>query len=117
MGAVERDLLQAGYCFGDVGTRLTFSQFVHFVIYSPPGTAVYHKVHQGWTVTDHLLAQVLDSVRQHVWMHSMDAMKPPELQEFRPLTTPRPGVVAQTVVRAPDGLTVSDYLQRIGEES
>jgi len=114
---VERDLLRAGYCLDDVGTRLTFSQFVHFVIYSPPGTAVYHKVHQGWTVGDHLLAQMLDTLRQQVWMQTMDAMKPPELQEFRPLPTPRPGVVYQTVAREPEGLTVSDYLQRIGEGS
>ncbi len=116
LGAVERDLLQAGYSFTDVGTRLTLSQFVHFVVYSPPGTAVYHKIHEGWSVTDHLLAQVLDSVRQQVWMHSMDALKPPELQEFRPQATPRPGVVYRPAVREPDGLTVNDYLQLIGEE-
>lgn len=113
---MERDLLQAGYCLTDVGTRLTLSQFVHFVVYSPPGTAVYHKVHEGWTVNDHLLAQVLDAVRQQVWMQTVDALKPPELQEFRPQLTPRPGVVYRSVAREPDGLTVNDYLQRIGEE-
>ncbi|HJT94171.1 MAG TPA: hypothetical protein VJ777_19925 [Mycobacterium sp.] len=49
-------------------------------------------------------------------MQTVDALKPPELQEFRPQPTPRPGVEYRSVVREPDGMTVNDYLQRIGEE-
>lgn len=115
LGAVERDLLAAGYRLSDLGTRLTLAEFTHFVVYSPPGTAVFHRTHEGWSVGDHLLAMLLDSSREQVWMRTEDALKPPELQEHRPMPTPRPGVDQQAPVHEPTGMTVADYLERIGE--
>jgi hypothetical protein len=60
-GAVERDLQACGYTINDVITdRMPLSGFVHFVVYAPVGTAIFHMVNEGWTADTHQLTSLLD---------------------------------------------------------
>lgn len=115
-GAVERDLLTNGFRFADVNTeRLTFDEFTNFVIYAPPGTAVYHQLHQGWTVGDHLAAFQLDVLNWLRWAKTEDGQH----NKNPPDPTPRPGV---TTTAADDlngmsefTVSVQDYLRMVAE--
>jgi hypothetical protein len=67
---------------------MPFDVFTSFVIYAPPGTAVYHQLHHGWTVGDHLAAFQLDVLNWLRWAKTEDGQhnkNPPE-------PTPRPGI-------------------------
>jgi hypothetical protein len=98
----------------DIGSqRFPVAQFVNFVCHSPPGSSVYHERSEGWTVTDHLLAQAIDALNDLVWSKTVDAQK----NLNRPPRVPRPGMKqpsqpAQPAKHKP--MTVAEYAERVG---
>jgi hypothetical protein len=45
-----------GFRKPDLFTNLTVDEMVSITVAAQPGSAVYHAVNDGWTITDHLLA-------------------------------------------------------------
>ncbi|BCI54938.1 hypothetical protein NIIDNTM18_42160 [Mycolicibacterium litorale] len=114
-GAVERDLICAGLRFTDVDTeRFTFEEFTSFVLNSPPGTAVYHRVTSGYGVGDRLLAKILDAGHDLLWAKTKDAHQNPPRN--RPERTWIPGMekAAQTEPKQ-DEMTVGRYLELVAQ--
>jgi Family of unknown function (DUF5361) len=112
-GAVGRDLAAAGYLWADVGTeRLPMDQFIPFVVYSPPGTAVYYVTHKGWSVTDHLLADLVDLTATLLWAKTKDAHQ--KVPRHKPKPIDRPGKAAARRKREGQPMTVSEYTKRTG---
>lgn len=108
-----RDLAAAGWVWDDICSRLPFDQFVSLVVHAPPGTAVFHETNQGWTINDHLQAQVIDALNILVWMKTEDAHK--KNPRHRPKPIPRPGMANTPAPPAEHAvMTVGDYLERIG---
>lgn len=56
--ALVRDLLSLGFRAKDMFTTLTLAEMVSIVVASPPGSAVRYFLDQGWSRTDHLLANM-----------------------------------------------------------
>ena len=56
--ALVRDVLALGYRPHDMFTTLTLSEMVSIVVGAPPGSSVRHALDQGWSRTDHLLANL-----------------------------------------------------------
>jgi hypothetical protein len=94
-----------------VGTeRLPIDQFIGFVVYSPPGTAVHYLTHYGWSVTDYLLANLIDLTATLLWTKSKDAQQ--KVPRRRPKPIDRPGMTRKRAEERP--MTVSEYLKRTG---
>jgi len=51
---------------------MPLSGFVAFVLHAPPGTAVFHEQHEGWTISDHLSAQQIDLLSMLLWAKTVD---------------------------------------------
>ena len=58
--AIERDLLELGYHFADVGSRLTVSELVSIILTAPAHSAYQHALEGGWSKTDQLLANLTE---------------------------------------------------------
>jgi len=118
-GAVGRDLSTCGYTWDDVGSaRLPIEQFVAFVFHAPPGTALYHEMRQGWTISDHLLADQIDILNLLLWTKSKDAHR--ENPRHRPERIRRPGIKFE-VKKSPEQeqeqarpMTVAEYAEKAG---
>lgn len=110
-GAVELDLLSSGVTLDDVGDKISLEALVACAVYAPPGTYLFHKVNQGWTVNDHLQAQAIDALNLLVWSKTVDAQE--KRPRYKPEPIPRPGM-AVAEVKA-DVLTVEDYMRRLKE--
>jgi hypothetical protein len=54
--ALVRDVLALGYRTEDMFTTLSLAEMVAIVVAAPPGSSVRHWLDEGWTRTDHLLA-------------------------------------------------------------
>ena len=118
-GAVQRDLIDRGLTYddqlgADSGRLLSFAELCTWVTYAPQNTAIHHAINEGWNRAEHLAALTLDGVNFLVWAKTEDATKPPELQEYRPRPTNRPGVVYAEPEPDPDRLTAEGYLQLAG---
>jgi hypothetical protein len=112
-GAVERDLTLAGFTWDDVGSeRFPVSTFVAFTGHAPPNSSLYHERSEGWTVTDHLLAQVIDALNKLVWFKTKDAQS--ETPKHRPDPVPRPGMKIAKPDSGEKPMTVADYAQKAG---
>jgi hypothetical protein len=110
-GAVERDLQAHQYTLDDVITdRMPLSGFVHFVVYSPPGTAIFHVLNEGWTADTYQLTSLLDVASTLLWSKTKDAQE--KLPQHRPKPFPRPGTPVEPLVQEPE-MTVGDYLKII----
>jgi hypothetical protein len=60
--ALVRDLLALGYRPRDMFTdRLTFSELVSIVVAAPPTSSLRWFLDNGWTRTDHLLANMTET--------------------------------------------------------
>lgn len=111
-GAVERDLHLAGLTLDDLGGKLSVAALVAFTVYAPPGTAVFQKVNQGWTVNDHLQAQAIDALNLLVWSKTVDAQE--KSPRHKPEPIPRPGMdVAEE--QPSNVMTVEEYMKRLEE--
>ena len=92
-------------------------QFVSFVAYAPPGTALFHERNRGWSTADYLTAQMVDALNYLVWAKSADAHS--KHPKHRPPPIPRPVmIVAQQAHPVEDDkpMTVAEYAKRIGLE-
>lgn len=110
-GAVERDLSLAGLTLDDLGGKLSLAGLVAHTVHAPPGTAVFQKVNQGWTINDHLQAQAIDALHTLVWSKTADAQE--KHPKYRPKPIPRPGM-AEPVQEQPS-MTVGEYQKRLAE--
>jgi hypothetical protein len=109
---VERDLHLTGLTLDDFGGKLSLEALVTHTVYAPPGTSVFHKVHEGWTVTDHLQAQAIDALNQLWWAKTVDAQE--KHPKYRPKPIPRPGM-DEPVVEKHQSMTVGEYQKRLEE--
>lgn len=114
-------MLVAGREFDD-GT-LAWDDLHAFIFASPPGTAVFHALEQGWTTTDYLLAHVIDGLRVNNWQRTEGARKKPPRGQPDPF--PRPsdlakrqrqvGDTAHIGTDAASVITLEDYMERRAE--
>ena len=56
--ALVRDVLALGYRTEDMFTTLTLADMVSIVVASPPNSSVRDALSEGWSHTDHLLANM-----------------------------------------------------------
>lgn len=59
--ALVRDVLALGYRAGDMFTTLSFADMISIVVASPPGSSLRYWMDQGWSRTDHLLANMAEA--------------------------------------------------------
>jgi len=78
-------------------------------VYAPPGTYVFQKVNEGWTVNDHLQAQAIDALNLLVWSKTVDAQE--KSPKFKPKPIPRPGMVEPEPEKPV--MTVGEYMERL----
>lgn len=115
-GAVERDLQSCGYTINDVITeRMPLSGFVHFVVYAPVGTAVFHMVNEGWTADTHQLTTLIDVANALFWSKTKDAQE--KFPSHRPEPSPRPGHAKRDAAPEVPEMTVEEYLRLAGGEA
>lgn len=116
-GAVGRDLAVSGYTWDDVGSdRLPIDQFVPFVMHAPAGTATYFEINEGWTISDHLLAEIADAQHWLVWSKTKDARKEPPANMPKPLPRPKSKHKKKPEPKKPEerAMTVGEYMKKIG---
>lgn len=112
-GAVGRDLIVAGYTWDDVGSeRLPIPEFVSFVAYAPPGTAMFYQRNQGWTTNDHLQAQAIDALNYLAWAKTTDAQR--KNPQHRPEPIPRPGMKRAESKPSERLMTIAEYAAKVG---
>jgi len=100
----------AGYAWADVGKRLPFDQFVSFVMHAPPGTALFNERHHGWTVTDHLLVDLIEVTDILLCTKTKDPQK--AIRKLKPRY--RPNAQPSKKADAAQVMTVADYVKRTG---
>jgi hypothetical protein len=114
-GAVERDLQSCGYTINDVITeRMPLSGFVHFVVYAPVGTAVFHMLNEGWTADTHQLTTLIDVANALFWSKTQDAQE--KNPRHKPKPQPRPGWAKDVAEPEVPEMTIEDYLRLAGGE-
>jgi hypothetical protein len=106
--AVERDLLCAGLHFDDLCEKFSIAEFASFVLNSPPGTAVYHQITEGWDVSERLAAHQLDVLNLLAWFKTEDGMN----NRRRPEPTWQPGHVKPE--KKQKAMTIEDYMRLRG---
>lgn len=119
-GAVQRDLLTAGLHMEGLCEEFTLDELAAFVLNSPPGTAVYHQLTEGWDVGERLQAHCLDALHDLLWAKTRDAhAKPPR---NRPKRTWQPGMSQHEKTEdrpnemTSQVMTVEEYCRRAGIE-
>lgn len=108
-GPVGRDLAAAGWAWTDIGERLPWQQFVQFVVYAPPTTALYHVINEGWTPETHRLTDLVDIGTLLLWAKTKDAQD----NINRPEPLYRPGVQKEPELPV---MTIGDYMKLAGLE-
>jgi hypothetical protein len=94
--AVTRDLLTDRLDFDELGWRGLWC----YVTAAPPGTAIYHKRNEGWTIGDHLAAEQLYEARKLGWRYTALHFKGGKDIPF-PDQIPRPGLELPEVYDGP----------------
>lgn len=85
--AIEYDLLALGYRLDDLGEGLSWRDLWVVVTNAPPGSALVRAIAgHVWSVTDYLLASVIDQLATANWQRQGKA------SARRPKPIPRPGV-------------------------
>lgn len=103
--ALERELLGLGLrlrwlCDGT--GRLDWGDLRAVVMHSPPGSPLRRDVGDGWTVTDHLVALVADTLAVANWQRQGKRNAP------RPKPLPRPGMKEDRVYGS-DPIPLSEF--------
>jgi hypothetical protein len=106
-GAVGRDLAAARWTWDQACYDLPFHQLVEFVVYSPPGTAIFHVLNDGWDANTHRLTDLLDVSALAMWLNTKDAQE--RHPQHRPEPSKRPGKQAEVAAPEPF-MTVADYM-------
>lgn len=110
--AIEADLLDKGFTLADVPARVTWRALLAMVRYSPRTSAVVQEMfgdQVAWSITDHLLACVVDYSATIAWLNS-DTKR-----NDRPEPVARPGQ-EPTGLGAGTAVPVSDF-QRLWDEN
>lgn len=110
-GAVKRDLLSAGYTLDDVWSeKFPLDHFAAFIAYSPPGSAVFHILNEGWDATAHKISDLIEWVKMLCCTHSEDPQRAYDsLEKER-----RPG--QRKPVEPKHQMTIGDYMKLAGLE-
>ena len=111
--AVEYVLITHGLRLRDVGTRrFNWRDLLVIVKQSPASSALYRAVHgqeeSEWTLTNHLLAGMGDSLAWLVWAKTEDAAK----KRNKPKPIPRPGVRDESKKQIGGGTLPADEMMR-----
>ena len=89
---------------------MPFDQFLSFVFHAPAGTALYHERNKGWTVTDHLLTDLLEVQDWVAWTKTKDGHE----NRKRPKRRQRPGMEQQQKADEKTVMTVEEYVKLTG---
>jgi hypothetical protein len=103
----------AHYTWADVGHAMPFDQFVSFVCHAPPGTAIHREINEGWTVTDHLITDMLEVQDLLLWSKTKAAQE----NKRRPKRRPRPDGKKKKQQQQVDDkqvMTVEEYMKLTG---
>lgn len=92
-----------------MGERLTWQQFVEFVVYSPPTSAVYTILNEGWEATTHKVSDLIEWVKMLLCANAEDPQKAYNSLE----RDKRPG---QTPANTEPPMTIGDYMNLSGME-
>lgn len=111
-GAVERDLAAAHWSMADMLAQLPLSQFISFVLYAPPGTAVFHLLNEGWTATTHKVTDLIEWTKMQLCTSAEDPERAWD-QMKREHPSYRPG---QDTTTDEPTMTVGDYMRLAGLE-
>lgn len=111
--AVEYVLITHGLRLRDVGsTRFTWRDLLVIVKQSPASSALYRAVHgqeeSEWTLQNHLLAGIGDSLAWLVWAKTEDAAR----KRNRPRPIPRPGIQDDSKKQIGSGTLPADEMVR-----
>jgi hypothetical protein len=110
-GAVGRDLAAAHWTWDEACADMPFHQLVEFVVFSPPGTATFYVINEGWDPNTHRLTDILDVSALAMWLGTTDAQE--KFPKHRPERSPRPG--GQSEMPAPEPhMSVEDYIALSG---
>jgi hypothetical protein len=107
-GPVGRDLAAAGWVWDDVCDRLPLDQFIAFVVYAPPSTAVFHVKHDGWDANTHKITDLIQWVKMLISLNTGDPQK--AYDELGPES--RPGSKS---VEPPKPMTIGEYMTKVPE--
>lgn len=109
-GALEADLLRAGYTMADYPKRLDLRAVIAFWRYAVPGSAVFRVEHGAkgeWQYTQELLALILETLRDANWQRQGISTAP------RPQKLPRPGQEVEGVRHFGDEpMTIAEFNKR-----
>lgn len=108
-GAVERDLAAAHWSMQAFLEELPLSQFISFVLYAPPGTAVFHLLNEGWEATTHKVTDLIEWTKMLLCTNAED----PEKAWDRMPREDRPGSIPKETEPV---LTIGDYMRLAGME-
>lgn len=83
------------------------------MLYAPPTTGIFHQLHKGWGIGDHLAALQLDVLNHLYWAKTENGQK----NINRPTPTERPGVpqITEADEASEFTVTVEDYLRYVAE--
>lgn len=87
--------------------RLQFHELFALINFSPPGTAIFHVLNEGWDANTHRLTDLLDVSALAMWLNTADAHE--KSPKYRPTPAERPGIQAEMVAPEPH-MTVEQYM-------
>ncbi len=105
-----RDLAHSHWLWSDVGGALPFVQFVQFVLYAPPGSAIFQAVGGGYSIEAHHLASLVEIGSYLAWTKSKSAAEGEAPPDF---SVPRPG---KFVDEPEPFMTIGQYMELAGLE-
>lgn len=73
----------------DIGHEFTVLEAADWAVHLPPESALKRELNDGWTNSEMLLAELVDTFRLNLWTKTKDGSK----NRNRPKPIPRPGVV------------------------
>jgi hypothetical protein len=90
-------------------TEMPLAAFVSFVLYSPPSTAVFHCINEGWTADTHKISDLIEWIKMLLCTNAEN----PE-QAWEQLDRERrPGMVEP---EKPPQMTIGEYMRLSGME-
>jgi hypothetical protein len=111
--AIRRDLIGLGCRFDDGSLHWID---LHAVIFAaPPGTAVYHAVEKGWSVSDHKLTDLIDLTKWAVWLQTQDGHdnknrpEPDPRPTDKPVESPKTAAAGESVASV---MTIAEFNKR-----
>lgn len=88
---------------------MPWQQFVEFVLYAGPGTAVFHRLHDGWDANTHKITDLIEWVKMSICAQAED----PE-RAYKSLgADTRPG---QVKAEETPMMTIGEYMKLTGLE-